>query len=285
MDMIAPDVTVQVGVRRYSCVLDPGLAFSPYGVAVACGLSRVMEVWMVPEFFHILDNTYFYLDRPELLLPPISCGHNEAEEIRDQTTRALRHWEKLRVETDLVRRSLNWVGDALRDSSLPEGVDLALPSRWQALAEALDDRVCGKVPPNTALYSTTRDAAALSAALPAAGILTHITSSAPDDEASPTICDVLGRFGLPCKRLAALDHFAILERDIYRLLVIRAGLAKYLWSGLHLALLHLVVPEIVEVTGSSASDRKPVDEMVIEHDAPVAAVDPWKNAHGWWYLI
>src|SRR5690348_2528734 len=121
MDMLNSDLRVQVNARRWSCVLDPALALSRYGVPLACGLGRVMEVWMVPEFWHILDNTFFYLNRPELLLASTDARPGPGARAPEEATQVLRQWEKLRDETDLVRQNLNWVGDVPHESSMPEG--------------------------------------------------------------------------------------------------------------------------------------------------------------------
>jgi hypothetical protein len=66
--MLFPALSVEVDQRRRACVLDFSLALSRFGPAVARNLSDVLEVWIVPEMWHILDNTCLYLDKPELLL-------------------------------------------------------------------------------------------------------------------------------------------------------------------------------------------------------------------------
>jgi hypothetical protein len=284
MDMLAPDLTIQVTSRPCSCVLDPALALSRYGVPLSCGLGRVMEVWMVPEFFHILDNTFFYLDRPELLMPIARTGQPADP---GATTRVLRQWERLRGETDLVRQSLKWVGDALRDSSLPDGADIDLPWRWEQLAQAFDHRIASEGQPNPPFYAATRDAAALSVALPAAGILTFrcaLTRGNGSDDGPPAICELLDHFGLPCCRVLPLDEIASLEREVYRHLVVRAGLAKYLWSGLDLVVLHLVAPEASQFIARRQTESG-IEEVVISESTASSPSDPWENAHGWWYPI
>jgi hypothetical protein len=291
MDMLAPDLTVQVSPRRWSCVLDPTLALSRYGVPLACGLGRVMEVWMVPEFWRILDNTFFYLRRPELLLPACSRPADQAVAVPQETTRALLQWEKLRGETDFVRRSLNWVGDAPPESSLPEGINLDLLFRWERLAQTLEARSGGQKWVDEPLHAASRDAAALSVALPASAILTMRTAPEQSGDARPAICDILERFGLACRPPRALDDIVALERDIWRQLLVRAGLAKYLWAGLELAVLHLVAPGTAIVTQCAAApnalDETTLDDEQSEPDErdETDAGDLWESAHGFWYQL
>jgi hypothetical protein len=289
MDMLNPDLMVQVSGRRWSCVLDPALALSRYGVPLACGLGRVMEVWMVPEFWHILDNTFFYLNRPELLLPSGDDQSRGGTQSSEETTRALRQWEKLRDETDFVRQSLNWVGDAPRESSMPEGTSLDLVIRWERLAQALDSRAATRSWSDEALHAASRDAAALSVALPAASILTLIDASVQED-ARPAICGMLDRFGLECRPMAPLNEIAVLEREIYRQLLVRAGLTKYLWAGLVPSVLHLVAPAAAVIPGCidpAAADDDPIDDAVIEPPREDRRLEgnPWDDAHGLWYSL
>lgn len=69
MSAVLPDLSVTISQRRWSCVLDPTLALSYYGLALVKRLRQVMEVWVVRELWNILDNTHFYLQDPASLLP------------------------------------------------------------------------------------------------------------------------------------------------------------------------------------------------------------------------
>ncbi|MDF5708725.1 MAG: hypothetical protein PUP90_13950 [Nostoc sp. S4] len=51
------------------CIIDPALALSVHGVPLIQQLGEVMELWVVRELWHILDNSNFYLHHPELITP------------------------------------------------------------------------------------------------------------------------------------------------------------------------------------------------------------------------
>jgi len=109
------DLSVQVTRRRSRCVLDPNLAFSRSGPGLARCLIGCAEVWIASEIHNILDDAPTYQREPELLLRPGADKATVAE-----ITEALRDWMRLR---DDAGRRLCWVGDAYRESSLPEEVD------------------------------------------------------------------------------------------------------------------------------------------------------------------
>ena len=300
--MLAPELTVQVSPRRWNCVLDPVLVMSRHGVPLACGLGRVMDVWIVPEFWHILDNTCFYLDRPELLLPPSEAGRNPSYPANArETISVLRQWEALRDETDVIRHSFHWLGDAPRESSSHAADDAgpALRSRWEHLARALDRRSAAQaVDASEPLRAASRDAVALSVSLPAASILTFCPPQSPRTGDPPAICKILSDFALPCRRLSPSTGIGALERDTYRYFVVHAGLAKYAWAGVHLAVLQIVAPHAAAATSlhgrgiSDAVDEPMQDTSLLaalgaasdecDHDD---ADDPWEDAEGIWYAL
>jgi hypothetical protein len=194
MAAVLPDLSVTITQRRWACVLDPTLALSHFGLPLVKRLGDVMEVWVVRELWHILDNTHFYQQQPETLLQTKAAqerqraGRNDPEEI----TRALREWEQMRVDTDVLRHKFYWIGDGLAESYLPPDRDTDIIWRYESLSASLDRRIDS----NVTLASAFRDAAALSAALDSALILTHL----PDghgEELLPAICQSLKQWGIP----------------------------------------------------------------------------------------
>ncbi|MCU0525848.1 MAG: hypothetical protein MUF72_13580 [Elainella sp. Prado103] len=226
--------------HRWVCVFDPSLALTLYGAALAQGLGSVMELWMARELWHILDNVQCYQQRPELLL----SSDRSAEPPHQQTTRqqqtiqALQQWHWLRMTTDPAKLNFFWIGDKLGESFLPRHATPHLLIRnWEGLACALEeqidrDRVAHRLAP------AFRDTVALAVALPSAFILTYnIQQNQP-----PEICSTIESWQIPCRQIDRYDHLATLEREQLLHLITRAGVAKLLWSGLHLAILHLVCP-------------------------------------------
>src|SRR5215510_15785019 len=122
--MLVPPLSINLSQRRITCVLDPSLALSRYGLSVARGLGDVLELWVVQEFWRILDNTSYYLERPQLLVgqlddagsPYRSNGDDAAE-----AAEALRDWERLRLETDFIGKHIYWLGDGPYESCVPAG--------------------------------------------------------------------------------------------------------------------------------------------------------------------
>jgi hypothetical protein len=316
--MLFPALSVEVDQRRRACVLDFSLALSRFGPAVARNLSDVLEVWIVPEMWHILDNTCLYLDKPELLLPHADYGGVTAERLEEasrETASALREWERLRFETDPACLRLYWIGDGPLESFLPSRVDQQILTRWTALAASLDARITGRLPPpDHPLAAAYRDTAALTAALGNAFILTCLLDSddawdtqngnwngdgglVPSFDEKPTglippICLALSSWGVPCRQLAAPDQFAVIERDQFRHLALFSGIAKYVWAGLRLAIVHLLVPGMYlpPSTFGAASDNPGPDERLERelfgaNGASHPTGDLWASARGFWHEI
>ncbi len=59
MAAVFPDLSLTVSQRRWACVLDPTLALSRFGLLLVKRLGEVMELWVVRELWHVLDNTQY----------------------------------------------------------------------------------------------------------------------------------------------------------------------------------------------------------------------------------
>lgn len=273
--------------QRWVGVFDPSLALTLYGAALAQGLGSVIDLWMAREFWHMLDNVHCYQQRPELLLP----GDRAAERSNCLATRqmhiiqALQQWQLIRMQTDPSRLNMFWIGDRLGESLLPRHIAAQpLISRWEFLAGSLEDRIDRAAP---VLTAAVRDTVALAVALPAA-ILTY---QLPDGFAAnqpPEICLTLENWRIPCRQIDRYDHLAAIEREELLHLINAAGVAKLLWSGLHLAILHLVFP--------GTSNLWMMPELAADPDAATAwRFDPdsidrslsavWEGTQGFWYWL
>src|SRR5208283_3282900 len=166
-----PDLSVQISRRRWRCVLDPLLCLSGAGAALARGLAAHAEIWLAPEFHHILDGWTLYDGKPELLLQGLptqtrGCAYAE-EDLRE----AMRAWLLLREDLGHGGGRLYWVRDCLRESSLPPGMEDSVLPRWELLAEGLEERLSKTGHEGGPLVAALRDTAALVAALPGALLL------------------------------------------------------------------------------------------------------------------
>lgn len=275
--------------RPQTCIIDPALALSAYGVSLIKQLGKVMELWVVRELWHILDNSNFYLEYPELITPKVSeCSRiPKQERIRlEETLRSLHEWERFRMETDLAGLNLFWLGDNLKESLLPKSRNLEIFWQWEAFAKSLDSQLEQSQTKDYVLPLAFRDTVALAASLDSAFILTYQQKADFEKNLPPEICKVLETWGVSCNVLTPADSLVSRERDYLRELLICTGTTKLVWAGLHLAVLHLFVPETPKAgtsyqqlsLSSSGLDRESVDNPKLQDKS-------WVGAKGFWYLL
>jgi hypothetical protein len=249
------EITAPIQLR--SCILDPCLALSAYGVSLVKQLREVMELWVVRELWQILDNSHLYLQKPELItLPDMKIsegGYPNFEEICG----SLQEWENFRLETDLAKLNLFWFGDSPRESFLPKTKNLAMFWHWESLVQSLDDRIIDSQTIDALLPLAFRDSVALAASLGSAFILTRQNAS----NSPPEICQSLENWRIPCEMLPPNDSVVTIERDYLRQLFVYTGLTRLLWAEIHLCVLHLVASEL-------SFSR-----------------NPWSGVRGFWYVI
>jgi hypothetical protein len=265
-----PDLSVQISRRRSRCVLDPHLALSRDGPVLARLLAPFAEQWVGPEFFNVLDTAPLYEEQPELLIWP---GTNTAEIAA--VPEVLQAWSRLRDEPG---NCLSWIGDALRESSLPEAVDESIIANWEAASRALDLRLPSDPEASGPLIAATRDAAALCAVLPASRLLARSASDQP-----PAICRQLQEWGLRCERLSTDDALVAVERAEFLRLLAEAGLGPSIWGGLGLALIHLWLPRAGGCDFARAEHLEP--NLLRSSNRRRAWVNPWEDAKCFWYEV
>jgi hypothetical protein len=282
--MLFPDLSLTLSQRRRPCVLDPGLMLSRFGLPLVRRLGELVELWMVRELWHVLDNSQFFLEQPHSLFRisnedgPVAGRETPS---RDEVAIVLNGWERIRMANDLSGLKIFWIGDGLSESLVPAGAAADLVWRYESLARRLDRHLAGSGP----MACAARDTAALVAALGAAFVLTYRTSREVEAGMPPAICDVFtGRF--PCQPVAEDDPIMAIERAYLRHLLVHSGAAGLLWSGLHLAVLHLAAPAAAAVDG--APPLALTDDLVEIETAPPAAdaaADPWDGARAFWYQL
>lgn len=280
---LVPDFSITLTQRRWACVLDPTLALSTYGLPLVKQLGELMELWIVRELWHILDNPRFYLHQPNALvgqqhLIPLS-PYNTASQ---QVVQTLQEWERLRTTTDRHSWNIHFLADVIGESCVPAGIDTNIIWRWESLAQSLDTRLETHLSKTDALTLAFRDLAALAAARPAC-ILTQCVN-----EETPALFTALEQWGITCKQIEPTNAIADIEREQFRNLLVHAGLSKFLWAGLNLAVLHLVVPAAATLNTTYDQDWSDeyafaeIGESTINQET---SANLWQGAQGFWYAI
>lgn len=287
--MVLPPNLIAIARPPRTCVIDPTLALSRYGVPLIKQLGSVMELWLVRELRHIFENSAFYLQQPEVITPRGVTPEKTPEQQRhalEETLWSLKEWEKFRIERDLAGLNLFWLGDTPEESLLPKHRTLDTFWHWEAIAKALNNKL--DLPPTTdyLLPLAFRDTAALTASLESAFILTHQLSADSDQDLPPEICHTLESWGIPCQLLTSQNSIVSLERDYLHQLLIDTDTAKFLWAGVHLAVVHLIFPVMLEgytQSNRSQATRLSPDEESTNYSQPYN--NSWLKAQGFWYLI
>ncbi|MBD2108949.1 hypothetical protein [Nodosilinea sp. FACHB-13] len=283
---LVSDVSITLTQRRWACVLDPALALSIYGLPLVKQLSELMELWIVREFWHMLDNPQFYVEQPEALLgkqievlPP-----TERQEVSQQMLRSLQEWERLRLRVDPTTRNINFLADVIGESFVPAGADSDLIWRWESLAQSLDGQIGEQLARDDVLTLAYRDLAALAAARPAC-ILTHRTTAELAQNQPPRVCSTLTKWGIACQEIGFDNVMADIEQNYFRSVLVHAGVSKFLWSGLNLSIIHLVVPAAATLgTTQNWSESLPFTALE-SSEFLEPSIDLWQGAQGFWYSL
>jgi hypothetical protein len=255
-----------------------GAAFvSTLAAAHVVGNSPRAEVWMAPEFHNILDNWMLYDQHPELLAQSLG-GPSDPDELRQ----ALRLWLRLRDTAGRPDGRLCWVRDALRESCLPAGIGDSVVPRWEAMAQALDERLATSRESTGPGIAAVRDSAALCAVLTDAVLLCARELDGPDQ--TPRLCRRMQDWGLRCRRLEIANDLVAVERGFLLRLMVEAGLASFLWGGLKLAVAHIVAPHQFLISNGDAFSNE-VEDLGFPGVEPRPIKSPWDDAQVFWYEL
>jgi len=249
-----------------TCVLDPALALSQHGVALVKSLGSIMELWVVRELWHILNDTTFYIAQPQLIAPRCTSSEKTVEQeyhALEEIVWSLKEWEKFRMETDLTGLNLFWIGDSPRESYLPKNRNPDIFWQWESIVSCLDRQLSPFHRKDSMLPLVFRDTTALVAALGSATILTYQTPVEYEHNLPPAICKEIENWDISCQALTAQDSIVTIERNYLHNLMIQSDSAKFLWSGIHLTILHLFLPPALQKSQQI----------------------PWNKAKGFWYSI
>jgi hypothetical protein len=283
MATLSSPLSIIVKQQPWSCVLDPSLLLSPYGLWVVKSLGTTIDLWVARELWHLLDNTQFYQQQPEsIVMSAMLADSLEIQPpVRQEVIQALQDWNSFKINTNLANLKLFWVGDNPGESFLPPNTDSRLLQHWEFLAHSLDLQINQHISASNLLTSALRDTISLATALDSAFILTY---QHPEIgiEYPPRICTTLESWGIPCRAIHPLDPLAMIERENLHHLIAKAGFSKFLWAGLNLAVLYLVVPSALTF-GWKTGLRSEISALEGEKTTPSA--DLWQEAQGFWYQL
>ena len=265
--------------QNWSCVLDPAIALSHYGVLISESIGKEVELWVVREFLNIIEDADFYSHRPELIMPKKVKA--QSSNVAAEVIWSLKEWEKARQRKDLSQLGLHWLGDNLQESFLPKDKHPEFFRRWENSANALDERIKQKIENSDVLNSAFRDTIALTSSLESAFILTY----QPPDEVSPSIVKVLETWGIPCQVSNKRDPTIVMERQHFRQLIISTGLGKLLLAGVNLVVLHLAIPSR-PISNNSLNTNSELQNLEPNHIGELKQENYfWSKVKGFWYYL
>jgi hypothetical protein len=254
-----------------TCILDPALVLSSYGIRLVQQLGTVLELWIAREFWPFTQQEALWtaLDSASPARPPAT--------VRD----GAKSWRTLQDHIAPSDLRLYWYGDRLWESHLPAAHPPAAFYQWEALAESLDS--C--LPMQSWDSSLLRDTLALAATLPNGFILTY----QPQPEQPPPLCMLMESAQLPCEKLP--DHNALvqLHRQTLQNYLLQTGLAFLLWGNSRLAILQLGVCDAIAVPALLTKQYSTKSEMsttTIGAAAGLTSLLPlWLINSGFWYSL
>lgn len=274
---------------QFTCVIDPTLALTQHGLSITQQLAQEIELWIAREFWRILDNPTFYLQHPELVTSNGMDAAQYAEKKHvavEETVRSLQKWEQFRRSQDLAGLKLFWLGDSPEDSYLPTSRSLDLFWQWESIAQSLDRNIEPRQETDRVIPLFVRDTVALAASLGSAMILTYQQPAEQEQDLPPQICQVLEQWGFPCGAITVNDSMVKMERKAFRRILVKTNTAKFLWSGVNLAVLHLLTSVNFKI--NTESDLMSVRSCSFLKDLALKTNFkdlPSVNTVGFWYLL
>jgi hypothetical protein len=255
-------LSVKISQRAPVCILDARLALAPGGLLLALKLARATELWLTREFWSLIDSVFvFARAHPPAAMRELWLWHTA--------------WLAGRLQG-----AFHWIGDARRESVLPEGADPDLLAQFEQLDAALLESMTAH---NGSLQGLLSDCARQSIALAAAlGPQAPIILTLAGDHAGhepPLLADATS-LGLKAVR-EVTDHEEIaLLSDGFCQLPGRAVLTQARLAGPPLLAVHLIAHNAVAL----APAQDGIDLAEDELDA-APACSPWQDALLYWHRL
>jgi hypothetical protein len=256
-------LSVKISQRAPVCILDARLALAPGGLLLALKLARATELWLTREFWSLIDSVFVF-----------SRSHPQAE------MRELWLWHTAWLAGRL-QGAFHWIGDARRESVLPEGADPDLLAQFEQLDAALLNAMAshnGSLP--GLLAECSRQSIALAAALgPQSPIILTLADDGSRRELPPLLADATS-LGLKTVREVTNHEEIAMLSDGLRQPPGRAAITQTRLAGPAALAVHLIAHNAVAL----APAQDGVDLADDELDT-MPACSPWHDAHLYWHRL
>ena len=144
--------------------------------------------------------------------------------------------------------------------------------------------------PENILTLAFRDAIATTASLESAFLLT-VCPPSPKNAAKPPpeICQSLSNWGIPCQIITSSEPSLAPEREYLCQLLAIGGLTKFLWAGVSLAVLHIVLPAASKIyyfsqTSAANSSFGKMSTQKLSNAIEIQN-NFWSNSQCFWYPL
>lgn len=286
-----PDLELSVRSRRQACVLDPTLLLaSPQGLLLARQLSTVMDIWLCPALWRLLDASEFFQRSPARLIRWLGLPSDWP---LDSVSQALTLCSRWRASHDISALGMYWVGLHQTESYLPEQGPRQLPQHFESLLtrwqqpDASEHSANGLQPDEhqTSAPDLAQECAALSVALQGAPILT--CNPTRQAEPPPALLTLLADQGLPMRTWPMPLHTVRdAEHQRWWHLLCHCGAAPTVATGLNLSVVQVVAPlaQFMDVPLATDSDALWADNTYGDAwpaDTPPDLPAP-PHLDGWW---
>ena len=283
----ATDMELSVRSRRMACVLDPALLLSaPQALLLARQLASVVDIWLCPALWRLLDASEFFQRSPDRLAHWLGLPDDIPAERVGQALDLCGRW---RASHDLTALGMYWVGLHQTESFLPEQGPRDLPQRFEQLlvrwlspdepeADTIDDAE------HRPSLEAALECAALAVALQSAPILTLASTQA--SAGAPRLAQALSRRGLPSQVWpSGWEQARQAEQQRWWQLLMQAGATATVATGMQLSVVHIVAPQAQfllpqQEPGTDAWLDDRFGDAWPDEAGPDAA--PGDDISGWW---
>ncbi len=255
-------LSVKISQRAPVCILDGRLALAPGGLLLALKLARATELWLTRDFWTLIDSAFVLSHRRE---------RNDLGEL---------HLWHMAWLAGRLQGAFHWVGDARRESVLPEDVDADLLTHFEQLDAAL---LQGADAHNSSLEGMLSDCGRQAMSLAAAlGPLSPIILTLGDEERSrpPSLLSDATTFGLKrVHEVTNAQQIALLSENLQQPSG-RVALSHARLAGPSVLAVHLIAHNAV--TPAPAQDGIDFAEDEAE---TLPACSPWQDARLYWHRL